>query len=297
MSGHASVLLKETVEWLDPRPGKTLVDGTLGRAGHAAVLLDRLGPEGRLVGLDKDPEAIAAGKGSLARFGTAAVIRQADFGDTGHVLSEIGVGKVDGVLLDLGVSSPQLDRADRGFSFQQEGPLDMRMDPAARLTAEEIVNRWPEEKIRQILWELGEERMSRQIAGRIVEARRRTPIRTTKELENVIFHAMPKAMRYGRIHPATRSFQALRIAVNGELESLDKFLKEAPGFLKEGARVAIISFHSLEDRKVKQSFRQWEKDKMGKVLTKKPVEAAEAEREANPRSRSAKLRVFERGAA
>ncbi len=294
MAGHVSVLLSETLEQLALRPGMSVVDGTLGRAGHAQAILDKIAPGGRLIGLDKDPAAIEAAAQTLEPYGAAAILRQADFRDIAATLEELGVGKVDGMLLDLGVSSPQLDEAGRGFSFQQDGPLDMRMDPGSELTAAEIVNCYTPERLREILWTLGEERMARRIVERLVEARRAKPVKTTKELENIVFHAMPKAARYGRIHPATRTFQALRIAVNGELEALEKFLKDAPQCLKEGGRLAVISFHSLEDRIVKQSFRGLERDGMGIVLTKKPVTAQASETETNPRSRSAKLRSFER---
>ena len=292
MAEHVSVLLNEAIGWLDPGPGKVIVDGTLGGGGHAAAILEKVTPGGRLIGLDKDPAAV---REAARRFGGRdAVVLQKDFADIRDVLLSLGLEAVDGVLLDLGVSSLQLEDAGRGLSFLREGPLDMRLDPASALTAEEIVNQFPAEKIRQILWTLGEERMARRIADRIVEARRARVIRTTRELEAIVFHAAPRAYRHGRIHPATRTFQALRIAVNGELESLGRFLKEAPDFLKPGGRLAVISFHSLEDRLVKNRLREWEKERMGTVLTKKPVVPAEAEERANPRSRSAKLRAFQR---
>ena len=290
MAGHVSVLLNEVLERLAPKRGERILDGTLGRAGHAREILEKIGPEGLLIGLDKDPAAVREAGETLA--GKNAVIFQRDFREFAEALKEAHVETLDGIFLDLGVSSPQLEEAQRGFSFREDGPLDMRMDPHEALTAEEIVNRWPEEKIRQILWDFGEERMARQIAARIAEARRSRPVLRTKELENIIFHAVPRTYRYGRIHPATRSFQALRIAVNGELEALEDFLKQAPQFLSEGGRLVVISFHSLEDRIVKNALREWEKNKMGRVLTKKPVVPSESEMESNPRSRSAKLRAF-----
>ncbi len=293
MAGHVSVLLNESLDRLGLGPGKTVVDGTLGRAGHAREILERTAPDGKLIGLDKDPAAIEAAAKALEAYGARAVLVREDFRNVAKALEEAGETEVDGMLLDLGVSSPQLDDAARGFCFQQDGPLDMRMDPGAKLTAAEIVNQWPPDRLREILWTLGEERMARRIVERLTEARRVKPVSTTKELENIVFHAMPKAARHGRIHPATRTFQALRIAVNGELEALEWFLKDAPGLLKEGGRLVVISFHSLEDRIVKQCFRRLEKDGMGIVMTKKPVTAGESEMQANPRSRSAKLRAFE----
>ncbi len=294
MAGHVSVLLNEVLEILALQSGQVVADGTLGRAGHAIEILKRTAPDGKLIGLDKDPEAVREAGDRLAEYGKRAVIVQADFRELPRVLAETGIGRVDAILLDLGVSSPQIEDAGRGFSFLQEGPLDMRMDPRQELTAEEIVNQYPEEDIRQILWDYGEERLARQIARRIAEERRSRPIRTTKALENVVFHAVPKSYRYGRIHPATRTFQALRIAVNGELEALTQFLKEAPDCLKDGGRLAVISFHSLEDRIVKNAFRELGKNKMGMILTKKPMVPAEGETQSNPRSRSAKLRAFQR---
>ncbi len=289
---HVSVLLNEVLDHLDLKKGQCIVDGTLGRGGHAEKILERILPGGRLIGLDRDPEAVREVSAKFEKYGKSAVVLHRDFREIAQALTDLGIEAVDGIFLDLGVSSPQLDDAGRGFSFQQDGPLDMRMDPDSRLTAEEIVNDYPPEKIRQILWDLGEERLARRIVDRIVEARRVQRIRTTKELENIIFHASPKSYRYGRIHPATRSFQGLRIAVNDELEALTGSLKGSAGFLKEGGRMAVISFHSLEDRIVKNVFRDWQKDELGVVMTKKPVVAAESEISVNPRSRSAKLRAF-----
>ncbi len=272
--------------------GKRVLDGTLGRGGHAQKILEMIGPGGTLIGIDRDAQAVSEVGKKFEGCDGQAIILQKDFRDIGSFFPSLGIEKVDGMLLDLGVSSPQLGDAGRGFSFQQDGPLDMRMDASASLTAEEIVNEYSPESLRQILWEWGEERLARRIVDRILEARQSKRIQRTKELENIIFHAVPKAYRYGRIHPATRTFQGLRIAVNNELEALEVFLKEAPVFLNEGGRLVVISFHSLEDRIVKNSFRDLEKNQMGVVLTKKPVMAAESEILVNPRSRSAKLRAF-----
>ena len=292
MAEHVSVLLNEALEFLDLKPGKKIVDGTLGRAGHAVKILEKISPGGLLVGIDKDPEAVRKAGAVLSAYGSGAAVVKSDFRDIAGVLSDLRIKGVDGMLLDLGVSSPQLEEAARGFSFREDGPLDMRMDPDSSLTAATIVNEFSPEKLRQILWELGEERLARRIVERIVEAREVKPVRTTKELENIIFHAVPKAYRHGRIHPATRSFQGLRIAVNGELDALSQFLRESVDFLNEGARLVIISFHSLEDRIVKNAFRDMQRKEMGSVLTKKPVVPSESERLNNPRSSSAKLRAF-----
>ena len=295
MAAHVSVLLNEALAYLDLKKGQRIVDGTLGRGGHALKILEKILPGGTLIGIDRDPEAVRDVAKRLEAYKADLRLLQRDFRDIAQVLSELGIEAVDGMFLDLGVSSPQLEDASRGFSFQNDGPLDMRMDPSSSLTTEMVVNEYSPEKLRQVLWDLGEERLARRIVDRIVEARETKRIRTTKELENIIFHAAPKAYRYGRTHPATRSFQAFRIAVNGELEALGQFLKDSITLLREGGRLVVISFHSLEDRIVKNAFRDLEKSRMGMVLTKKPVVSTESEIQANPRSRSAKLRAFLRG--
>ena len=294
-AGHESVLLEEVCEWLQPASGKTLLDGTLGLGGHAGRWLERSAPDGQVVGIDRDPQALVEARRFLSVHRDRALTLQGNFSDAWKMLEEAGRSPVDAALLDLGVSSLQLDSPERGFSFRADGPLDMRMDPAQGLTAEKAVNEWDEKTLQEVLWNYGEERYTRQIVRRILEARASQRIRTTKELENIVFHGVPRTYRYGRIHPATRTFQALRIAVNGELAALDEFLPQAAGHLKEGGRLAVISFHSLEDRRVKQAFRAMEKEGLGKVLTKKPVLPGEAEMERNPRSRSAKMRVWEAG--
>ncbi len=290
---HESVLLEEVCHWLKPASGKTLLDGTLGLGGHAKCWLERSAPNGRVLGFDRDPEALKEARQILSDYGDRIQIFQGNFRDCWKMLENTGSPAFDAILLDLGVSSLQLDSASRGFSFKAEGPLDMRMDPTQSLTAEIIINERDEKSLQEILWNFGEERYARQIVRRILEARPRQRIRSTKELENIIFHGVPKKYRYGRIHPATRTFQALRIAVNGELDALDDFLSKVAKHLKTGGRLAVISFHSLEDRRVKQAFRAMEKEGRGKVLTKKPVSPSEAETERNPRSRSAKMRVWE----
>jgi 16S rRNA (cytosine1402-N4)-methyltransferase len=291
---HESVLLSEVLSGLAPAPGKTIVDGTLGYAGHAQAVLKRLGPSGRLIGFDKDPKALEAARDTLKGFGDRAMILHEDFKNIGAKLRELGTGSVDGILLDLGVSSPQLDEAERGFSFRKDGPLDMRMDPQSPLTAETIVNTYPAETLADIFKSYGEERYAHRIATKIADTRKREKIRTTGRLSSLIFSAVPASYRHGWIHPATRAFQALRIAVNKELEALRTFLEEAPALLNGGGRLVIISFHSLEDRIVKTAFRDFAKRELGRILTKKPVVADDAEAKANPRARSAKLRVFEK---
>ena len=241
MTAHESVLAGEVVEWLGLVPGKTAVDGTLGLGGHAERMLERLGPEGRLVGFDKDPESLKEARKRLARFGDRAVIIHDDFKNMGVHLGRLNISKVAAILLDLGVSSPQLDVAERGFSFQNSGPLDMRMNSEQSLTARQIINTYPKNELEKILFDLGEERYSRRIVSKIDETRSRRPIETTAELEQIIFHSVPRQYRYGRIHPATRTFQALRMAVNGELESLEALLAEAADWLETDGRMAVIS--------------------------------------------------------
>ena len=291
---HESVLLAEAVEWLSPGSGKMLVDGTLGLGGHAKRWLERSGPDGQVVGFDRDPEAVVEARRILKDYGDRTVIIQDNYKNCVQHLKARNIGAVDAFLLDLGVSSVQLDSAARGFSFRFEGPLDMRMDPFENTpNAETLVNEASEEELCEIFWKYGEERFARQIARRLVEARSKKRLTTTRDLENVIFHAAPKSSRFGHIHPATRCFQALRIRVNKELESLESFLNVAPSYLKPGGRIAVISFHSLEDRIVKNVFRALEKDEKGKILTKKPATPSEAEQARNARARSAKMRVFE----
>ncbi len=294
---HESVLLAESIEWLAPGPGKVLVDGTLGLGGHSRRWLESSMPNGQVVGFDRDPEAVLEAGRILENFGNRTMIICDNFCHAAKHLKAKKVKAVDAILLDLGVSSLQLDKASKGFSFRLEGPLDMRMNPEDSVSAETLVNEASEESLREIFWKYGEERFSRQIARRIVQERAKKRIQTTRELENIIFHAVPRGARFGgRLHPATRCFQALRIAVNQELEALQEFLPQAVELLGEEGRLAVISFHSLEDRIVKKLFRDFEKNKMGKILTKKPIEPSEVEKSQNPRSRSAKMRVFERRA-
>lgn len=285
-------MLEEAVEWLAPRPNGVIVDGTLGGGGHARRILEKSAPDGRLVGFDRDPGAIREARRVLAGFGERVMVIHDNFKNVRNRIAEFGIGRVQGMLLDLGLSSLQLDEPGRGFSFKTDGPLDMRMDPSEGPSAADIVNGYREEELRELLWKWGEERFARKIVGRIVETRRKKKIRSTFELAALVISSVPASYRYGRIHPATRTFQALRIAVNEELRSLEEFLSSVTDGLDEGARLVIISFHSLEDRIVKNAFRNFQKAGEGKILTKKPVTPSEAEMSRNPRSRSAKLRAF-----
>ena len=288
---HAPVLLDEVLATLDPRPGARILDGTLGAGGHSEALLARAGPEGLLVGLDRDPDALAIARARLDP--ARARLEHASFDEAPAVAARLGVASFDAILLDLGVSSMQLDRPERGFAFTREGPLDMRMDPTAETTAATIVNEAEEEDLASLIWRLGEERYSRRIAREIVRARKSAPITTTRALSDIIERVVPKP-RPGKktIHPATRTFQALRIAVNEELSRLERALPALFDLLAPGGRLAVISFHSLEDRPVKQFMKGL--GERAVLLTKKPIVAGEAEIERNPRARSAKLRATEK---
>ncbi|MBF2025692.1 MAG: 16S rRNA (cytosine(1402)-N(4))-methyltransferase RsmH [Oscillatoriales cyanobacterium C42_A2020_001] len=279
---HIPVLPREVMAGLAVRAGGHYLDVTVGGGGHSRLILETA-PDVRVTALDQDEQAIAAARQGLAEFGDRVQFHHANFANFAP-----GDTQFDGVLADLGVSSAQFDRGDRGFSFRQEAPLDMRMNQQQDLTAADIVNTWEEVKLANLIYTYGEERLSRQIARRIVEKR---PLVTTTELAETIFYSVPKSYRYGRIHPATRTFQALRIAVNRELEVLETLLQHVSGWLKPGGRLAIISFHSLEDRIVKHRLKESE---LLKVITKKPIEATAEEVQKNVRARSAKLRIAEK---
>jgi 16S rRNA (cytosine1402-N4)-methyltransferase len=316
---HTPVLLAEVVEALQPSPGKRFIDGTLGGGGHSAALLQSIQPDGHLIGIDADPAALKAARERFEQLGLPSesytllhgsfdtmqtLIR--DMGDGGNMGDElVDEGLFDGVLLDLGVSSHQLDTPERGFSFGACGPLDMRLDPTRGQTAADLLAELSEERLADIIYHYGEERYARRIARRIVEQRQTAPIATTDDLVAVVTRAMPGRPKHTRqrIHPATRTFQALRIAVNRELEQLENVLPQAVELLRPGGRLAIISFHSLEDRAVKLFFRAESgyrgnetqpRSEQLRILTKKPIVAGEEEVAHNPRSRSAKLRVAER---
>jgi 16S rRNA (cytosine1402-N4)-methyltransferase len=286
---HVPVLLAEVIEWLAPQPGQTIVDGTLGAGGHAQALTTAVGPQGSVIALDRDPAALAAAERNLA--GLPVKLAHSNFSELPEVLREIGVEHVDGILLDLGLSSDQLADESRGFSFQSAGPLDLRFDPTRGEPAARLVNRSSERHLADLIYEYGEERYSRRIARAIAEHKRKREIVSAADLADIVRRAIPRSKHEHRIDPATRTFQALRIAVNEELRSLDVALQRLPDCLRPGGRMAIISFHSLEDRRVKEAFRD---DARLKNLTRKPIRSSESEIAANPRSRSAKLRVAQR---
>jgi 16S rRNA (cytosine1402-N4)-methyltransferase len=293
---HSPVMSSEVLYWLLGDGRKIFLDCTVGYSGHAEKLLEGSGPDGRLVGLDRDRSAIEASRQRLSRFGARAILIHGHFMELKQHLSAQGLAQVDGIVFDLGVSSPQLDEPARGFSFQQDGPLDMRMDQSIDGTAADLINRWPEVQLADAIFQFGEERFSRRIARAIVRARERHPLGTTKELVSVIEGAVPANYRHGRLHCATRTFQALRISVNQELDCLEPALCDAADVLSPGGRLCVISFHSLEDRIVKHTFRalSGKEDPALAVLTKKPQVSTSEESARNPRSRSAKLRAAQR---
>ncbi len=306
---HKSVLLKETVDSLCIRPDGIYVDGTLGGGGHAFEVCRRLGPGGRLIGIDQDQDAIAAASERLAPFGDRAVIVRSNYRQIQDVLEGLQIGRVDGIYLDLGVSSYQLDTAERGFSYREDAPLDMRMDRRNTQTAADLVNGCDESELYRIIRDYGEEKFAKNIAKHIVKARQEKPIETTGELTEIIKAAIPAKMRATGGHPAKRTFQAIRIALNHELEVLDQSIDTMIQLLNPGGRLSIITFHSLEDRIVKNRFRENENPcicppdfpvcvcgrvSRGRVITRKPILPSEEELEENKRAKSAKLRVFER---
>ena len=305
---HVPVLLQESIDGLNIKPDGIYVDGTLGRAGHAIEIAKKL-TAGRLIGIDCDEEAIAEAGARLSEYKSVVTLIHGNFKDIADILKNEGVEAVDGMMIDLGVSSPQLDNAERGFSYMHDSRLDMRMDKNKPLTAFDIVNKWQEDEIRKIFYEYGEERYSKSIARAIIKKRADVPIDTTYNLNDVITSAIPAGARREAQHPSKRCFQALRIAVNDELGSIEGMLDSVPTLLKQGGRLCVISFHSLEDRMVKRAFAA---DAKGcvcprdfpvcvcgvkptlKLITRKPIVAAEDEIISNPRARSAKLRIAER---
>jgi 16S rRNA (cytosine1402-N4)-methyltransferase len=290
-AGHIPVLLGPVLEWLDVQPDGTYVDATVGLGGHAVEIAARLG-SGRLIGIDRDEAALAIARERLTGFGKRVELVHGNLSSIGDIARRLNI-KADGVLADLGVSSMQLDTAERGFSFRGAGPLDMRMDRTSPeesgRAADEIVNRWPEEDLANLIYRFGEERDSRRIARAIVRSR---PIRDTAHLATTVAGALKRGRQ--KLHPATKTFLALRIAVNRELEELEQFLDQAPATLNPKGRCVVLSYHSLEDRAVKQAFRRYDREGVLRVLTKKVLVPSEEEREANPRARSAKMRVAER---
>jgi 16S rRNA (cytosine1402-N4)-methyltransferase len=296
VSRHIPVMPKEVLSWLVREASRIYLDCTVGYSGHAEQILEASSPDCRLIGLDRDVAAIAASRKRLARFGDRVLLVHGHFMDLKQHLAASGIGQVDGILFDLGVSSLQLEEPARGFSFQVDGPLDMRMDQSMSGTAADLVNRWLEPQLADAIFQFGEERFSRRIARAIVRARERRPLATTRELVSVIEGAVPANYRRGRIHCATRTFQAIRIAVNQELQCLEPALRSAADALSPGGRLCVISFHSLEDRIVKHTLRTLssKNDPALMVLTKKPQVPTREESDVNPRSRSAKLRAAQR---
>ena len=305
---HVSVLLNECIENLNIKPGGVYLDGTLGLGGHSYQIASRL-TTGRLICIDRDETAIERAGKRLAPFGDRVTLVHGNFSDAARIIDSLGIPGVDGMLFDLGVSSPQLDEIQRGFSYMGDAPLDMRMDAGDSLTAYEVVNTWPEERLNRILWDYGEERYARRISRAILEHRAKKPIATTLELVDIIKGAMPAAALREKQHPAKRSFQAIRIAVNDELGAISQMMETAPDKLNKGGRLCVISFHSLEDRIVKAGIAARENGctcpreapictcgfvQTLKSVSRKPILPGAEELEQNPRSRSAKLRVAER---
>ncbi|MDH5642538.1 MAG: 16S rRNA (cytosine(1402)-N(4))-methyltransferase RsmH [Nitrospira sp.] len=293
---HVPVFSQEIAWWLVRQGPMVIVDCTVGYGGHAEMLLSNSDSATKVIGLDQDPQAVAFSRQRLMGFGERVIVRKGNYREVKGHLAALGVSKVDGVLFDLGVSSPQLDDAARGFSFRLDGPLDMRMDQTTGTTAAELVNSSQEHELADMIFQFGEERYSRRIARAIVRARVQSPIETTGALASLVAGAVPSSYRHGRIHCATRTFQALRIAVNRELEGLAPSLQDAADLLAPGGRMCVISFHSLEDRIVKHTFRSLAQgsDVCFSLPTKKPIVPSEQECAVNPRARSAKLRVIER---
>ena len=288
MEAHTPVLLTEVLQFLDPQSGGNFIDATLGAGGHTRAILDRTAPEGRVLALDQDESAIEFARASLQSYGSRLETAKSNFRNIAAIAEERGFAGADGVLADIGVSSMMLDDAARGFSFLREGPLDMRMDREQKLTAAGVVNTYREKEIADILFNFGEERRSRPIARAIVHAR---PLHTTFDLADAV-QSVTGGPRYGKIHPATRTFQALRIYVNDELAALESFIDSSMALLRPAGRLVILTFHSLEDRIVKNRFRN--SVTAGKALTKKVVTASDEELRRNPRARSAKLRAWEK---
>jgi len=291
---HQPIMIEEVLDLLNPRPGAVIVDGTVGTGGHSLALLPRLLPDGTLLAVDRDPEALKIASARLREFQPLVHLERGNYRHLASLLARHGLSRVDGLLLDLGVSSLHLDRADRGFSFSDEGPLDMRMDPDHDTTAAALVNELPADELARLIGTLGEERFARRIAQGIVQERTTHPLTTTKHLAQIVIRAIPAGARHGRLHAATRTFQALRMAVNDELGALETLLSALPALLNPGGRAVILTFHSLEDRLVKRAFLEGQGNGVWMVLTKKPLRPSTKEIARNPRARSAKLRAVER---
>ncbi len=293
---HTPVMCGEVLNYLNLSPGKLIVDVTEGTGGHSEKILERIIPGGGLIGIDRDEASLSIARKRLERFGSACHLVQGNFSDLDLLLQELKIDKVDGVLFDLGISSFQMQDAARGFSFQKEGPLDMRMDKESYVSAYDLVNNLNEDELSALLWNYGQERWHNRIARFLIKERERRPISTTLELADIVCRSIPPRYRYRnyRIHPATRTFQAIRIAVNRELEILDSAVNKAISLLNKGARICVISFHSLEDRVIKFAFRKAQDEGLVNIITPKPLTPDQSEVAVNPASRSSKLRVAER---
>jgi 16S rRNA (cytosine1402-N4)-methyltransferase len=309
VSFHTPVMLEKVLQSLRCKPGGIYVDGTLGGGGHARAILENTAPDGLLIGIDRDDDALLESEKRLQPFGQRKILIKGNFADIGEILTNLNIRAVDGILLDLGVSSHQLDTADRGFSFSLDAPLDMRMDQSSRYRAYDLVNLSPEKELRKVIRDYGEEPMAGRIARAILAKRASAPIRTTIELADVVCRAVRRQGVRKKVHPATRTFQAIRIAVNQELSNLSTAMDAGIDQLGQGGRFSIISFHSLEDRIVKETFRSWEgrcqcppglpvcqcqREAKLRVLTRKPLRPEAGESETNPRARSARLRTAEK---
>lgn len=291
---HTPVMLKETKEYLNLGPGKIIVDATIGTGGHSRAIVESIMPGGRLIGIDRDQESLDIARQRLSDFSSSCDFVHGNFCDIDIILKSLGIERVDGIIFDLGISSFQLDDPQRGFSFQANGPLDMRLDRDSYISAYDLINNLNEEEISNLLWQFGQERWHNRIAHLLVQERQRHAIATTAELSNIVIKAVPYKYRYFRIHPATRTFQAVRIAVNRELEALEKSISKAVELLNKNGRICVISFHSLEDRIVKLNFRRLTSGGIVDIITDKPMQPTEEETRLNPSSRSAKFRVAEK---
>ncbi len=291
---HVPVMMAEVLETLQLKSGDCVVDGTLGMGGHALEILKKIGPQGSFIGIDRDEESLSRAKNHLRDYQSQCRFLHEDFRNLDKALDQEGIGQVDAMFFDLGISSFQLENSERGFSLKNDGPLDMRMDKKSYISAYDLINSLSEKELSSILRNFGEEHFHNRIAHDLVRERQRNPIESTRGLSEVVLRAVPSYYQHQRIHPATRTFQAFRIAVNRELEALEIVLEKCLQFLKNNARLCVISFHSLEDRIVKNKFRDFSQKKELKIITKKPLCPQDEEMKINPRSRSAKLRVAER---
>ena len=291
---HTPVMPNEVIGYLNLAFGNCVVDCTMGVGGHAVLIAEKIGTEGRIIGLDRDSGSLAIARENMKVIGTHCDYIHADYRHIDQVLAQLGTREVDGMLFDLGISSFQLNDPERGFSFRLDGPLDMRIDKEAGISAYDLVNSLSQQEIAAILKKYGQERLSNRIARYLVERRLQAPIVSTRDLRDIVLRALPRAATRQKIHPATRTFQAIRIAVNRELESLDVALEKSIGCLKQGARICVVSFHSLEDKIVKEKFRYFSRQGKIKLIVKKPLRPQEEEVNSNSRARSARLRVAEK---